>query len=482
LGFESQIASFVAVSANCILIAISAIMCLYIVRHFRFFWDRMFNRQRRRDDLAGAYTPSVSILVPMHNEEKVAANIMERFIEMDYPKDEGRYEVIVIDDGSPDNTSSIVDEYASTFSFIKAVHRIGNGGNGKPEALNVGLKMASNEIILTFDADYLPPRDCVKRLVAPFHDVEVGGVMGRVVPINSRESLVTRLMDIERAGSYQVNQQARYNLNLIPQFGGTVGGFRRSALKAVGEWDEAKLAEDTDLTYKLYLRGWKIAYVNAAECYEEAVVSWEMRKKQLRRWAIGHDQCLFDHFFETLSSPALTFWQKVDGILLLGVYITPLLILIGWLAGIVSYLVGAPWWFSAFPAMLFIFSYNSIGNFAVFTELGGGLYLDQRKRSMWLLPLVLINLFANVWVCSKAFFEAIFLRLTRSGKNRPSICAETKHGDPRKGHSIKSPNIFNNKKNDKALRWDKTERSGNGMRYYNHMKNAEIRRNHRKRG
>jgi len=420
LTLESQIVPLIGRIANLILIIISAIMCLYVVRHFWFFWNRMFKEQRRcYQDLAGTYLPSVSILIPLHKEEKVAADILERFVEMDYPKDDGRYEVIAIDDGSTDATPSIVDEYASKFSFIKAVHRAGNGGNGKPEALNVGLKVASNEIVLTFDADYLPPRDCVKRLVAPFADVEVGGVMGRVVPVNSPESFVTRLMDIERAGGYQVNQQARYNLDLIPQFGGTVGGFRRSVLKAVGEFDETKLAEDTDLTYKLYLNGSKVAYVNAAECYEEAVLSWDMREKQLTRWAIGHDQCLFEHFFETLKSPFLTFWQRVDGILLLGAYTTPLLILIGWLTGIFSYIVGAPLWYSIFPMIFFIFAYSSVGNFVVFAEAGGSLFLDQRRRSMWLLPLMLVNLLANVWVCSKAFFLAIFLRQRRREKVKP---------------------------------------------------------------
>ncbi len=480
MTLESQIVSLIGHLANVVLFTISAIMCLYIVRHFRFFWDRMFKEQRRcQQGLAGTYTPGVSILIPMHKEERVAADILERFVEMDYPKDDGRYEVIAIDDGSTDATSSIVDEYASKFPFIKAIHRDGNGGNGKPQALNVGLKMASNEIVLTFDADYLPPRDCVKRLVAPFVDVEVGGVMGRVVPVNSPESLVTRIMDIERAGGYQINQQARYNLNLIPQFGGTVGGFRRSVLKAVGEFDETKLAEDTDLTYKLYLHGWKVAYVNAAECYEEAVLSWEMREKQLTRWAIGHNQCLFEHFFETLKSPVLTFWQKVDGLLLLGVYTTPLLILIGWLTGIFTYLAGAPWWCYLFPAILFVFAYNSIGNFAVFAEAGGSLFLDQRRRSIWLLPLVILDLLANVWICSKAFFQAILLRQRRCEQVKSPVWTKTqKRGVGKDNYNI----ALNNFRNNNTHRWDKTERSGNGMYFYNEMKNAEIKKNHGKRG
>ena len=420
--------------------------------------------------MAGTYRPSVSILIPMHMEGKVAKNILERFIEMDYPKDDFHYEVIAIDDGSTDATSSIVDEYASKFSFIKTVHRVGNGGNGKSEALNVGIKVASNEILLIFDADYLPPRDCVERLVAPFVDVEVGGVMGRIVPINSPESFISRIMDIERAGGYQMCQQARYNLNLIPQFGGTVGGFRRSALTKVGGFDETKLAEDTDLTYKLYLHGWKIAYVNAAECYEEAVLSWEMREKQLTRWAMGHDQCLFEYFLTTLKSPVLTFWQKVDGVLLLGVYATPFLILVGWLIGIFTYLTGAPWWSSLFPGILFAFAYNHIGNVAVFAEVGGSLFLDRRRRSIWLLPLMFLDLLANVWVCTKAFFKVIFLHKMQHGQVKKPFMKDAQKDKREKNHNSKNLDaVFNNS----IHKWDKTERSGNGLNYYINLKKAE---------
>jgi cellulose synthase/poly-beta-1,6-N-acetylglucosamine synthase-like glycosyltransferase len=444
------------------LLFIIAVMCLYIVRHFRFFSNRLFEKQSRcQQDLAGTYKPSVSILLPMHMEEKVAGGLLNRLVEMDYPKDAFNYEVIAINDGSTDETSSIVDEYASKFPFIKAVHRVGNGGNGKPEALNVGLRVASNEIILVFDADYLPPRDCVERLVAPFSDVEVGGVMGRVVPVNSPQSFVSRIMDIERAGGYQLSQQARYNLNLIPQFGGTVGGFRRDVLKAVGGFDETKLAEDTDLTYKLYLMGWKIAYVNAAECYEEAVSSWEKREKQLTRWSIGHNQCLFEYFFKTLKSSVLTFWQKVDGILLLGVYATPLLIFIGWLIGIFTYLDGGPWWLSLFPAIIFVFAYNCIGNLAVFAEAGGSLVLDQRRRSIWLLPLMFLDLLGNVWVCSKAFFKAVFLTLRNHAKSL-ILKSGKKAGDKGNGY-VKMSNGPSNNNNH---HWHKTERSGNGLHYY----------------
>ena len=83
---------------------------------------------------------------------------------------------------------------------------------------------AQGDIAIIFDADYVPGRGLLKQLVAPFFDPEVGAVMGRVVPINSGTNLLTRMLDLERSGGYQVDQQARMNMNLLPQYGGTVGG------------------------------------------------------------------------------------------------------------------------------------------------------------------------------------------------------------------------------------------------------------------
>src|SRR5205814_9163297 len=83
------------------------------------------------------------------------------------------------------------------------------------------------------------------------------------------KKLLTRILDLERSGGYQVDQQARMNLHFVPQYGGTVAGIRKSALDEIGGWNENTLAEDTDLTYRMLLGGWKTVYENRAECYEE---------------------------------------------------------------------------------------------------------------------------------------------------------------------------------------------------------------------
>jgi len=108
------------------------IMSAYAIRHYKFTWSRLYGKQRRAyQELAGHYLPSVSIIVPMHNEEVVAPHILQRLVEMDYPKENGIYEVIALDGCSQDRTGEIIDEFAEKYPFIKAVHRTENGGNGK---------------------------------------------------------------------------------------------------------------------------------------------------------------------------------------------------------------------------------------------------------------------------------------------------------------------------------------------------------------
>jgi len=401
------------------ILIIVAIIFAYTLRHYRFYWDRAFARQEDgSESFAGAYLPSVSIICPMKNEERVASRLLDCLVRMDYPKDNGRYEVIAIDDNSTDHTSEIVDRYAAQYSFIKAVHRSNSKILSKPAALNVGLTFAHKEVVLFFDADYMPPRDCVKRLVAPFADPLVAGVMGRVVPVNAPDTILSRILDLERAGGYQVDQQARHRIGLIPQFGGTVGGFRRTFLASQNGFDAYHLAEDTDMTYKAYLSGRKICYVNTAECYEEVVTQPRPRGVQVRRWGIGHNMCMFDHAFKTIRSRFLPFWRKFDGIMLLGVYFMPFIQMAGWLLGIYSYLFQPPFYRDLLIALFLTLSYNVVGNLALFTEVGASCCMDRRNRSIWLLPLMLPITLYYVLIGTRAFVDSLILHLTVRKRER----------------------------------------------------------------
>lgn len=270
--------------------------------------------------------PDVTIAIPAHNEERVLSGCLEAMCALDYPAD--RLSIVVVDDRSTDRTYAIAREFSEIDKRVHVLRRPENAVPGKAAAIIDGIAATKSEILVLFDADYLPPSGVLKQLVAPFANPEVGATMGRVVPANTDRGLLTRLLDLERRAGYAVDQNARELWGLIPQFGGTVGGIRRAALERVGGWRTGHLAEDTDLTFRLVRAGWRVKYLNSARCYEEVPEDWSARFRQVRRWAYGHNQCLISHFGDVLRSRRLKRAQKVDGALLLLIYLFPLLVLV----------------------------------------------------------------------------------------------------------------------------------------------------------
>ncbi len=396
----------------------TAVMIAYLVRHYVFTLTVLRRNKKARGNVAvdPKYTPTVSILIPARDEEPVIGRLLQRMTELTYPND--KLQVITIDDASSDSTGRIADEYARKYALIEVIHRgNSNGGKGKAAAMNSGLKLSTGEIILCFDADYYPQRDIVEKLVKDFADPTVGAVQGRPVVLNETQNVVTRLVTLERIGGYRVDQEARDNLGLIPQFGGTVGGFRRSVLEKIGGFDEAMLTEDTDLTFQVYLAGFQVRYVGDAECYEEAVDNWKAYWRQRHRWARGHMQVCFKHAPRVLRSKKLNMKRKIDGLLLLNVYFMPVLTLIAFFAGFSliltqsSQLVNALWFF--IPVSF----YSVVGNFAPFFEISIGAYLDGRTRIQWLIPLLLFAYWYNILICTKALLDLFAAKMLRKNQS-----------------------------------------------------------------
>jgi len=410
---------------------LAILMIAYLIRHYIFTVTVLKSAQKWRRTVTvvdTTYQPTVSILIPARNEEKVIGRILQRMTELTYPKD--KLQIMVIDDASTDITGKIAEEHSKTYNYIEVVHRNEKeGGRGKASALNAGFKHASGEIILCFDADYYPQRDILEKLTKEFVDPEVGAVQGRVTVLNEPQNIVTRLVALERIGGYRIDQQARDSLGLITQFGGTVGGFRRSVLERLGGWDESILAEDTDLTFRIYLAGYRVRYVKDAECYEEAVESWHAYWKQRYRWAKGHMQCAFRHSLKVLKSNNLRLREKIDGLLLLNVYFMPVLVLFSWIIGIPLFFLKFPQWFGMLWTAIPISLYSFVGNFAPFFEVGVGAYLDGRRRALWLIPLLIFTFLYNIPICTKAFADVLMLKISGKNDNRWEKTAHSGNGN-----------------------------------------------------
>lgn len=387
------------------LLFVIGIILVYTLRHFVFTLNRLFGEQRfYYHDIIDSDLKKVTVLIPMHNEDKVASYVLEQLLKVDYDMD--KFEIIPINDFSEDGTKEILNSYAERYHFIKPLHRY-DGDRGKPAALNEAIKIATGEIIIVFDADYLPPPGIIKNIAICFNDPEVGAVMGRVIPVNTKSNMLTRILDLERSGGYQVDQQARYNLKLLPQYGGTVGGFRRDVVIKLGYFNTRVLAEDTELTYRLAINGWKIVYANRVECWEEAPELWSVRARQIRRWSRGHNDVMFKYFIPFLKSSHLSFREKVDGLLLLLTYSIPVILFLGIADSLILFFLGEMQIFAGIFFLVFIGAYNTFGNFAPFYQVGTACLLDGSSKRILLLIFLIFNFFFNMWYISRGFLDAI---------------------------------------------------------------------------
>jgi len=387
------------------IIIIAIIMLTYTIRHLIFSINRSIGEQKLYyQDILDSDLPTVTVIVPMHNEELVAEHSLENITNSIYPKD--KLEIIPIEDHSEDATLSILEKYSEMYDNIHPYVR-DTGTRGKPAAMNEVMEFAKGEVIIVFDADYLPPKGIIRDIAISFLDPEVGAVMGRVIPNNVSSNLLTRLLDMERTGGYQIDQQARYNLNLVPQYGGTVGGFRRKIALELGGFNPAIITEDTELTFKLYQQGWKVVYANRAECYEEAPETWLVRSRQVSRWARGYCQVFFKSFFKMMRSKYLKPMEKIDGLLLLTIYFIPLLLLIGIFDSLALFFLGEMNLFTSVFIFVLVSSYSSFGNAAPFFQIGSGILLDGGHMRVRLLPMLMFNFTFYLWFISKGSFLAI---------------------------------------------------------------------------
>lgn len=399
-------------AAATLLFAVICVMVVYAVRHGVLTLNRLLGTQRHPYlDIDQATWPEITVFIAAHNEEKVIAGCLEALLNSNYPAD--RLKIVPVNDRSGDGTKAIIDAWSARYpGRITPFHR-STGKPGKAAALKDALHHAHGDIAIIFDADYMPGRGLLKQLVAPFFDPEVGAVMGRVVPLNTGANLLTRMLDLERSGGYQVDQQARMNLRLVPQYGGTVGGVRLSAVAAVGGWHDDTLAEDTDITYRLLLSGWKTVYTNRSECYEEVPEDWAVRIKQVKRWAKGHNQVLLRHGYRFATSPFLTWAERLDGLLLLCVFVLPPVLLLGWLLAIGLYFFNAGALLTQLISVFALMAYGTLGNFAAFFEIAMAVLLDGKRNRLRLLPFSLLGFVVSLMAISLSVWDLLLDRVLR---------------------------------------------------------------------
>ncbi|WP_405011189.1 bifunctional polysaccharide deacetylase/glycosyltransferase family 2 protein [Kitasatospora sp. NBC_01539] len=231
-----------------------------------------------------AVTGPVTVLVPAYNEQECIANTLHSLSAGEQP-----IEVIVIDDGSSDDTARIVRDLD-----LPGVRLITQPNSGKPQALNTGIANASHDIIVMMDGDTVFEPSTVRELVQPFGDPTVGAVAGNA-KVGNRDTLIGAWQHIEYVMGFNLDRRMYDVLNIMPTIPGAVGAFRRSALERVGGMSEDTLAEDTDVTMALLRDGWRIVYAEKARAWTEAPASMNQLWSQRYRWSYGTMQAMWKH-------------------------------------------------------------------------------------------------------------------------------------------------------------------------------------------
>jgi len=237
--------------------------------------------------------PRVCVQVPIYNERYVAERVLDAVCAIDWPRD--RFEVQVLDD-SDDETIGIVARRVARWRRrgIQVTHvRRGTRDGFKAGALAYGLEQTDAPLMAIFDADFVPPPDFLRRMVAAFDDRSVGFAQARWGHLDEGYSFFTRLQAMAIDFHFLIEQSVRTASGYFTNFTGTAGVWRREAIVDSGGWSSRTLTEDLDLSYRAQLRGWKAAYVEDLVVPEELPVSVDAYRRQQSRWATGSFQSAF---------------------------------------------------------------------------------------------------------------------------------------------------------------------------------------------
>lgn len=242
---------------------------------------------------APSYQPSVTVVIAAYNEAKVINRTIETILENDY-KD---LDIVVVDDGSTDETLEIVRQAHGDDPRVMILTKP-NGG--KASALNMGIKMCQGEIVVSLDADTVFAPDTVSKMVRHFSDPTIGAVSGNV-KVGNLSNPLTIWQAVEYITSQNFDRRAFDLLNCITVVPGAVGAWRKDAVILAGLYSSQTLAEDTDLTFKVRRLGYRIVTDNEALAYTEAPDNLRDLAKQRFRWAFGTLQCLWKHRSATFN-------------------------------------------------------------------------------------------------------------------------------------------------------------------------------------
>ena len=310
--FQNYMSTFWAIIFLC------AFMLSYVVYMQIALKHRKRKLKKNPPELNYNYKPFVSVMIPAHNEQDVIGNTVERVLKMNYEK----YEVIVIDDRSDDNTAEVIRGLEQKYEKVKAMVRDKDAFPGKSAVLNDAMEIAKGEAILVFDADAVMDENFLTNLVPHLEKDDVGAVQARKVVLNRNENFLTRCQDNEYAldTHFQVGRDA---VKGAVELRGNGELIKREALTDINGWNNYTITDDLDMSTRLHIKGWDVRFCPDVCVYEEAVLKFIPLMKQRRRWIEGSIRRYLEHFAGVLFSKDMSLRVSIDMIAYITQFLLP---------------------------------------------------------------------------------------------------------------------------------------------------------------
>ncbi len=285
---------------------VSLVIFLFIllIRYFGTLFMAYFYITRYTVQEKEGYFPFVSIIVPVFNEGKVLRASIESLLDIDY----NNYEIIIVNDGSTDDTAAVGETlvgYQKGRNGMVKVSLLNKPNGGKSKALNAGIQYSDAQFVLCMDGDSQLTTNTLRMAVRHFTDPYIGAVAGNV-KVQNRKKVMTDLQALEYLEGLNMARSAQGFLQLVNIIPGPIGLFRKTALRDAGFYSSDTFAEDADVTLKILAKGWKIVYEPNAVAYTEAPETIYQLLKQRYRWTRGILQAVRKHK-KYLYNPTMNF-------------------------------------------------------------------------------------------------------------------------------------------------------------------------------
>lgn len=370
-----------------------------------------FNNKVNMNNSKNKLEKFISVVIPSYNEEITLENCIKGLIAQTHEN----YEIVIVDDGSKDQTLKIAYELQEKYKD-KKIKVITQKNGGRSSAINLGIKNSDGEIIVCLDADSIFSKDTLHNLSNAFNnDEKLTAICGNV-KVSNKDNLLTKCQALDYIGGFNITRRAFSSLNCIQIISGTLGAFKKDKLIEVGGFSPDMITEDMDLTINLATKGYKAMYLPNAIAYTEAPEDIKGFYKQRYRWDFGMFQVIrkYKSFLFSDSNNLMS----LLGLPYIIIYVTCNIVITFILIGILIYsIIYENILYTLIPSILMVMTYNFIIN-------AYSIYIDKEDLKMlWLIPIFTIYDQLINFIKIKALIDflkgkkASWNKLERLGKN-----------------------------------------------------------------